>query len=320
MDYSTLGTSDLNISRIGLGTMMIGWRANVESAQDMILSALDHGVNFIDTSVSYSRGKCHEIIGDVFKKTGTRNKFVLATKVGGIANDDDPAHFRGYSKANIIRQCELSLKQLKTDVIDLLQLHQPSEEVAVAESLGAIRDLIARGLVRYAGVCNYSATQMAKALEASKSLDVPRLISNQVPYNLIDRSYEKDVFSAAKSDHVGIITWGPLCGGLLSDWYTGSESLKPSGRLDSGREREQKLKLLHTDPVKRLLKNLSAYAEKRHMSIQQLAVSWVLANENVSCVLLGPTTLTQWIELLSTPHTAIRAEAAQWPSAVSTKK
>lgn len=297
MKYSVLGRSNLSVSRIGLGTMMIGWRAGQKVAEELLAVALDHGVNFLDSSISYSRGRCHQLIGSAIRSLNCRSKIILATKVGGVSSDADPSSIKRYSRSNILRQCELSLRQLQTDYIDLLQLHHPDSEVAVEESLSAMHTLVTSGMVRHIGVCNYSTLQFKDASRHSEFLNSSGIVSNQIQYNLLERACGDEMQTLARNEQFGLIAWGPLASGLLTDGYLGRSDLKPGGRIASGREKSGKLLELRNSYTQRVLHVLEAVAEKQHMTVQSVAISWLMANSNVSSVLLGPSTAAQFLEL-----------------------
>jgi len=287
------------LSCIGLGSMMMGWRLQADDALDIIAYAHDCGVNWLDTSVSYSRGLCHEIIGNCIKKLKLRDAFFIATKVGGIPKDSDPPEHIGYSYHNIIRQYELSLSQLQIDYIDLLQLHQPTKEHAFDEMLGALHHLIMQGKIKHYGICNYDAADFDMLSYSAKKLGMLAPFSHQFSYNLLDRDGKESLFSLAKKANANTISWGPLSGELLTDWYADSDGIKPNSRIDSGREKSAKQDLLQSAYARDCIQQLRDLRNQTGFSVQQLAISFLLNNSPIDHVLIGPSNLNQCKELLA---------------------
>ena len=296
MTRSLLGPSELSVSRIGLGTMMIGWRMDRADAERVMATALDRGINLIDSSVSYARGRCHEILGTVLQSLGCRERVVLATKVGGT-DGEESAGVSAYSAANMVRQCERALRQLRTDRIELLQLHWPDPGVPIEEPLGALATLIARGLVRYGGVCNYTPPEWLDAVRAAATIDRRALVSNQVQHNLLARDGGSEMQAAADSAGLGLVTWGPLASGLLSAWYVHHQAPRSGSRIADGRERDARERQLAVAATRDLLQRAGLVARRRALSVSQVAVAWILAQRRVNTVLLGPSTPDQCAEL-----------------------
>lgn len=258
-------------------------------------------MNLIDTSVSYSRGRCHQIVGDSLKKLKLRDDFLIATKIGGIANDNDPPEDRGYSRRNIIRQCELSLAQLKVETIDLLQLHNPTTDVSCVEMLDALAMLKKEGKIRYYGVCNYALEDMEKIVACANQNNFSPPLSNQFEYNLLNRQTKDLLFDFAAVSETATLTWGPLSGGLLSDWYAQKKQMKPGSRLDSGREKSSKSALLNDDSTRAVLDELYVLSQKSGLSAQVLALHWLIKKRPDNRVLIGPSTLAQLNDLTTLP-------------------
>ena len=278
---------------------MMGWRINQFESQKILSTACDYGVNFIDSSVSYSRGYCHKIIGKALSNLKIRDEFIIATKVGGISDDNDPAYNRGYSKRNIIRQCELSLKQLNIEKIDILQLHYPAEEANNEEMLEALTILLKQGKIDKFGVCNYDKNELNAFCESAVKNNYQLPISNQFEFNLLNYKNSQSLFDACISKNLGTITWGPLSSGLLTDWYSSNTKIKPKSRLYHSRERELKFELLEKPTTKEKLLLLSKLSKDTGVSSQLLAVSWILNKKPDNCVLIGPSNKKQLVELVS---------------------
>lgn len=278
---------------------MMGWKLNENESLDMLACSYDNGITLIDTSVSYARGLCHEIIGNCLARLKKRNEFFIATKVGGISNDNDPPEFIGYSRANIIRQCELSLKQLKIESIDLLQLHHPTSVTSYEEMLEALNALSSAGKIKHFGVCNYGAADFFKFYERAKLAGLSTPISNQFSFSLLDQSNKDSLFTTAQLTNSGTITWGPLSSGLLTDWYTNNDTIKPNSRIDIGRENKDKSALLHKKQTQEILMNLKVISSKTKISTQKLALLWILKKSPFNSVLIGPSKLSHLTELIS---------------------
>jgi len=227
-----------------------------------------------------------------------RQRIVLATKVGGRSGDGDPPGFIGVSAKNIIRQCELSLLQLKTDWIDLLQLHLPGEIVEIDEQLDALDRLRQKGVIRYYGVCNHSANQMDDLYAAEKRKDLSGLVSHQFSYNLLEQLGRKELFAQCTALQIGSIIWGPLSSGLLSDRYAINRNVVEQSRIGIGRERISKELLLQQQETQNLLCNLVDQSKREGISLQSQAIKWLLQNDTVDTILLGPSNLSQLLELL----------------------
>lgn len=206
------------MSRLCLGCMMFGGRTGPEDSYAIIDHSIGKGINFLDTANVYSRGESEKVVGEALSRNGKRDRIVLATKVHGPMDDEDPNAWRT-SRRHIIQECEASLKRLKTDWIDLYQLHRPRPEIAIDETLRALDDLIRAGKVRYIGTSTFAAWQVMESLWASKELGLNRFVCEQPPYNILDRRIERELLPMARTYGIGTIPWSPLAGGLLSGKY-----------------------------------------------------------------------------------------------------
>ena len=186
MEYRSLGRTGIKVSKLCLGCLTFGAATEPEDSYDMVDRAIDAGINFLDTANQYSLGKSEEVTGEALKRNGKRNRIVLATKVYRVMSEDDP-NAAGASRRHIIEQCEASLKRLQTDYIDLYQIHRPSVDVPIDETLRALDDLITSGKVRYIGSTTFPAWKLVESLWASKEHGLNRFVSEQPPYNLLDR-------------------------------------------------------------------------------------------------------------------------------------
>jgi aryl-alcohol dehydrogenase-like predicted oxidoreductase len=283
---------------IGLGTMMMGWRLDSKESEKIISLAYENQILMIDTSVSYSRGICHEIIGKALFNLKLRNNFFIATKVGGVSNDSDPPQNRGYSKRNIIRQCELSLTQLKIEYIDLLQLHNPTNDFELHEILEALNLLITEGKIKNYGICNHSLENTKELLSHISGNIFPEPLTSQFEYNLINFREQSSMFEFLDSTKLKTLTWGPLASGLLTDWYLDKTYLRPNSRIESGKENNSKNITLNKISTKNILNKISDYCLKFNISAQVFSLLWILKTKPNNSPLIGPSSINQFIQLV----------------------
>jgi aryl-alcohol dehydrogenase-like predicted oxidoreductase len=298
MDIVRLGLNGPMVSRIGLGTMMMGWRISYKNSLDMLALAMDRGINFLDSSVSYARGNCHQILGRSIQSLGARSQVVLASKVGGISREGDPSELVGVNSSNILRQCELSLKQLKTDYIDLLQLHLADDAIPLEDQMGALESLRKKGHIRFYGVCNYSIKQLRELVTIVTRDNYSGFVSHQFSYNLLEQSGRENILEQCESCGIGSIIWGPLASGLLTDNYSNRSTIALGTRIDVGRERNEKLMLLKNPKTQEILRSMARRRMISGATIQQQAVSWLSKNQKITSILIGPSNMQQLLELI----------------------
>ena len=264
MELRPLGRTGVQVSSLCLGCMMFGRRTEPEESYAIIDRALDAGINFLDTANVYALGRSEEITGEALKRNGQRQNIVLATKVHGQMDAEDP-NARGNSRRHIIEQCEASLRRLQTDYIDLYQLHRPQPDIPIDETLRALDDLIRDGKVRYIGTSNFGGWELVESLWVAKELGLNRVVCEQPAYNLLDRRVESELLPAARTFGIAVIPWGPLGGGLLSGRYQRGEPL-PRGR--SLRAQSTPTGASHR---RRLRHNRRAHADRPGERLQSLA-------------------------------------------------
>lgn len=290
MDYRQLGRTGVKVSNLCLGCMMFGERATPEESYAMIDAAMDRGVNFLDTANVYGRGASEEIVGDGLERNGKREKIVLATKVHGRMADDDP-NAEGNSRRHIIQECEQSLRRLKTDYIDLYQIHRPQSSIPIDETLRVMDDLVRSGKVRYIGTSTYAAWQFVESLWVSKELGLHRFVTEQPPYNLLDRRIERELIPMAQTYGVGILPWSPLASGLLTGKY--AKGAVPSGsRLERFRENPV-MKKRFTSTALETVERLVPLAESKNCTLSQFSLAWCLNQPGVTSPIIGPRNLEQ---------------------------
>lgn len=294
MQLKRLGTSDVHVTPLAFGAWAIGgWMwggADEVEAIRAMRASYDAGITTIDTAPVYGFGKSEELVGRAMEGI-PREKFQILTKYGlnwktpdgefhFDTTDDNgkPVKVYRYSKsASVIKECEDSLKRLKTDYVDLLQIHWPDPTTPISETMGAVAKLIEQGKVRAAGVCNYSVEEINQALKTVK------LVSNQVPYSLIHRGIEKDVVPQALEKGISIIPYSPLQRGLLTG------KIKSNHKFNAGDSRQSNrfYKPENIDRVNALLKDIRPIAEKHNATLAQLIINWTTRQPAMDCVLVG---------------------------------
>jgi aryl-alcohol dehydrogenase-like predicted oxidoreductase len=289
MNYRTLGTTGTKVSPLCLGAMMFGGWGNPDHDDSIriIHRALDAGINFIDTADVYSRGESEEIVGKALAG-GKREHVVLATKVHGTMGDD-PNEF-GNSRRWIVREVDNSLRRLKTDWIDLYQIHRPEADTDIDETLGALSDLVHAGKVRYIGSSTFPASQIVEAQWVAQRRGRERFVCEQPPYSLLVREVENDVLPTAQRYGMGVIPWSPLAGGWLSGRYRKGEDAPSSTRADRIPDRydlsrpENQRKLEAADALAKL-------AEEAGMTLIEMALAFVIRHPAVTAAIIGPRTM-----------------------------
>lgn len=293
MEYRYLGESGLKVSAIGLGTNNFGRRLDADATALVINHALDMGVNTIDTSNSYGNGYSEEYIGRALK--GKRDKAIIATKVSSAVGDGP--NDGGNSRQHIMAAVEDSLRRLKTDYIDLYQIHWHDPHVPIEETLRALDDLVRQGKVRYVGCSNFTAWQVCEAAWTSRTLGIIEFASVQPRYSLMDREIEAELVPFCEKYGLGILPYYPLANGFLTGKYRRGQRAPDGTRLaESDRG-------MFTDANFDLLERLEAFCAARGHTVLELAFAWLLANPAVSSVIAGATRVEQIIA---------NARAASW--------
>ena len=291
LEYRNLGRTGVKVSELCLGCMMFGGRTGEEDSAQIIDRAIDEGVNFLDTANVYSTGASEEAVGKALKRNGMREAIVLATKVHGVMNEDDP-NASGNHRRHIIEQCEASLRRLRVDHVDLYQIHRPSSQIPIDETLRALDDLIRAGKVRYAGTSTYAAWQLVEALWAAKELGLNRFVTEQPPYHLLDRRIERELIPFARTYGVALIPWSPLAGGFLTGKYSRDESRSP-GDSRYGLEPRRMGRNHFTDEAFGVLEAVQAIAGERGCTPGQVALAWCKDKPGVTSPIIGPRTMEQ---------------------------
>ncbi|MGC4934081.1 aldo/keto reductase [Gordonia sp. DT30] len=290
MHYNVLGTTGLKVSPICLGTLNFGSFGNVDpdAAVRVIQSAIDSGINIIDTADEYSLGESEEIVGKALKQVD-RSSVVVATKVYSRMSTVDP-NMRGGSRRWIMAEVENSLRRLGTDYIDVYQFHRPDEWVDIDDALGAMSDLVRAGKVRYVGSSTFQAHEIVEAQWTAERRGREKLRSEQPPYSLLAREAEYSVLPVAEKYGMGVLTWSPLAGGWLS------------GRVGDGKVpapvSSRAAKLFDLGVVANRAKyeavvELQNLADETGLTLIQLALAFILAHPAVTAPVIGPRTQEQ---------------------------
>lgn len=302
MEYRNLGRTGARVSALCLGAMNFGDGADEQESARMVDKFLDAGGNFIDTANVYSRGVSEEFTGKALKANGKRDQVVLATKVHGRMGDGE--NDWGNTRYHMIRQCDESLRRLQTDRIDLYQIHRPQPDVPIDETLRALDDLIRAGKVRHIGTSTFAAWQVMEALWASKEYGLNRFVSEQPPYNLLDRRIERELLPMARTYGIGVIPWAPLGGGMLTGKYRKGETAPEGSRYTSEKFRGAPVE----EPVWRLVEGLRALCADKGCSMADFALAWCASRPGVTSPIIGPRTTEQLEENLKALDVTITEE------------
>jgi aryl-alcohol dehydrogenase-like predicted oxidoreductase len=290
MEYRTLGGTGLRVSPLCLGAMMFGAWGNPDHDESVriIHSALDAGINFIDTADVYSRGESEEIVGKALQ--GRREQVVLATKVHGTMGDGP--NQRGNSRRWIIEECDASLRRLQTDWIDLYQIHRWDPDTDHDETLGALTDLVRAGKVRYVGSSTYPPSEIVAAQHVAEKRGRERFVCEQPPYSMLVRGVEAEVLPVCRQYGMGAIAWSPLAGGWLSGRWRKGQEPPASARSDRIPERYD-LALPQNQRKLDAADALAVVAEEAGVSLIHLALAFVLNHPGITAAIIGPRTMEQ---------------------------
>lgn len=289
MDYRRLGNSDLVVSKICLGALSFGdparrpWTLSEADSRPLIVSALERGINFFDTANTYMFGESERILGNALHDFARRNDVVIATKVG-LPVGPGPAD-RGLSRAHITEQVEGSLRRLRTDYIDLYQIHRWDPGTPIEETIQTLNDLVQAGKVRYLGASSMAAWQFAKAQLIAAHSGASTFIAMQAQYNLAYREEEREMIPLCLSERIGLIPWSPLARGFLS----GTRSREGFGSTVRARTDDLEHKRYHGDGDFAILDRLVAIAAARGVPPAQIALAWVLSKPVVTAPIVGMT-------------------------------
>lgn len=290
MRYNTLGRTGLFVSELCLGTMTFGGGSGIYSsmgglqqkeADGLVKTAIDAGINFIDTSDVYSKGLSEQITGQALRNLGiAREDVIVATKFFGPTGDGPNA--RGTSRSHMLYALEGSLKRLQVDHIDLYQIHGFDQITPMEETLRALETVVQQGKVRYIGVSNWAAWQIAKAIGISNQFNLARFASLQAHYTIAGRDLERELVPMMQSEGIGLMVWSPLAGGFLSGKYS----------RDGAKEGDNRRATFDFPPVNEergynVIDAMKPIAETKGVSIAQIALAWLLHQKAVTSVIIG---------------------------------
>ena len=285
MKYVKLGQTGLQVSQLCFGTMSFGGDADKQQSAAMYKATRDAGINFFDCADAYSKGRAEKFLGNLIK--GSRNELIITSKCFGKMSDD--INTGGANRRHIMRAVEASLTRLGTDWIDILFMHRWDNSVPLEETLRALEQLVSDGKVAYLGASNYSAWQISKGLGISTKNNWPRFDVIQPMYSLVKRQAESEIFPLALEENLGVVSYSPLGGGLLSGKY-GCQKPTQTGRLVENKDYATRY---GEDWVFEVAENFTELAQELRIHPVSLAVSWATRHPAVTCPIIGARNLEQ---------------------------
>ncbi|GAB3991024.1 aldo/keto reductase [Spirosoma daeguense] len=313
MQYNQLGNTGVLVSELCLGTMTFGgtgyWKAMGELQQnavnDIVKTAIDSGINFIDTANVYSFGESEQLLGQAIKALGlSRNELILATKVRGRMGEGK--NQVGLGRLQIMQQIEGSLKRLQTDHVDLYQIHGFDPITPLEETMRGLEDVVRSGKVRYIGCSNLAAWQVMKANGIADKYGWTKFISTQNYYSIAGRDIENELVPMVEDQHMAILPWSPLAGGFLSGKYTRSN--KPEG---DSRRLGFDFPPVNQERAYDIIDVMAKIAESHGASVAQIALAWVLAKPGVTSVIIGAKNTDQLTDNIKATEVSLTNEQLQ---------
>ena len=288
MKYRNLGSSNLKVSALCLGTMMFGDQTDKAEAKAIVEDAHAGGVNYIDTADVYTKGASEIMVGELIK--ASRLDWVLATKLGNKMSDRvNEGHFAG---SWMLREIDASLKRLQTDFVDVLYMHLDYNSMNLEEPLRALDAMLRAGKIRYWGVSNFRGWRIAEAVHVAAQLGMPKPVVCQPYYNLLNRMPEVEVLPACAFHGIGVTPYSPVARGVLTGKYAPGQKPEAGTRAGRGDKRITDTEFREESLV--IAQKLQVYVADKGITLAQFATAWVLANRAVSSVIAGPRTLKQW--------------------------
>jgi aryl-alcohol dehydrogenase-like predicted oxidoreductase len=284
MRYRQLGDSDLNVSEISLGSWLTyGGGVGDESARACVDAAFEAGINFIDTANVYARGAAEDFLGDVLQNR-PRDSYVLATKL--YFPMDDTGTNQGLSRAQVEKQIDDSLRRLRTDYVDLYQCHRYDRNTPLEETMSALNDVVSSGKARYIGFSEWSAPQIQASLDLSREKGWAKFVSSQPQYSMLHRDPEREVFPLCQANGISQIVWSPLAQGALTGKYKPGAP-PPEGSRATSRQMGGMMSNWLEEDVLETVQGLVPVAERLGITMAQLALAWVLREDNVASAIVG---------------------------------
>lgn len=291
MERRPLGPTGLEVAPLCLGVMNFGDPTDPAESARIVDAALDAGIDMIDVADVYAGGESERILGEILASNGRRDDIVLATKVGMPRGKGDPGQW--HRREHIVASCEQSLRSLRTDHIDLYQLHRPSMVVPQEETLAAFAELVDAGKVRHVGCSTHPAWMVMEALAIAERDALPAYVSEQPPYNLVDRRIENELLPLCRKYGLGVFPWSPLGGGILAGRYA-------DGIPDDSRAKRRPQVLDRVTPAAvEVARSVARLADDRGLTPTQLALLWVKDQPGVTAPIIGPRTLEQLVDAVA---------------------
>lgn len=310
MEYRRLGKTGLKVSELCLGTMTFGWTTDEKNSYEVLNASFEAGINFIDTADIYSRwhpgnpgGVAETYLGN-WLRGKPRDQIIVATKVRGRMGNGP--NDEGLSRGHILDAVEASLRRLRTDYVDLYQLHWPDDDTPIEETLRALDDLVHRGKVRYIGASNFPAWQIVQASWASDKYNLAHLECLQPHYNLVWRAeFERELMDVCRAEGLAVIPYSPLQGGFLTGKYRRGAPM-PRGARGEGNERMTRF--LTDERNMTLLDAVETVGRAHEKTISQVALAWLLSNPVITSPIIGANNVVQLNELLGAVGFRLGAE------------
>lgn len=288
MKYRNLGNSGLKVSPLVLGTMMFGGQTSEAESHRIIADAKDRGINFIDTADVYNNGESEAVVGRAI--ASNRDDWVLATKLGNVFGEG--VNQRGISRKWIFQAVEASLKRLGTDYLDILYLHREIPGAPLEEAIRALADLIRQGKIRYFGVSNFRGWRIAETVRLADQAGIDRPVASQPLYNLVSRVAEVEQLPAAAHYGIGVVSYSPLARGVLTGKY--DPDTAPPADSRAGRNDRRIMQTEWRRESLLVAQRIRQHAESKGISAADFSLAWVLNNQLISSVIVGPRTFEQW--------------------------
>lgn len=288
MNYKRLGKSGLKVSELCLGTMTFGREADEKTSFEIMDFFVEKGGNFMDTANAYSKGGSESVVGKWLTSRGMRSSIVLATKVYGTMGPAPNDH--GLSRFHIVNAAEESLKRLQTDVIDVYQIHRWDTESPPEETLGALDLLLRQGKVRYIGCSNLTGWQLTQFLYLADLHGLSRFVSIQPIYNALNRGIELEVLPLCEDQGIGVFSYNPLAGGVLTGKYRRGNELPKGTRLE---ESENYYKRYYAEGVFDIVEAFIEKAAEMSVSPAQLALAWAASDPRITSPIIGARNMEQ---------------------------
>jgi len=303
MKIVSMGKSGLKVSQVCLGTMTFGREADENTSFRIMDYYAEQGGCFLDTANAYTNGATEVVVGKWLKARKNRDRMVLATKVyhqmGTGAND------AGLSRIHVQRAVEDSLARLQVEVIDLYQVHRWDPTVPIEETIGALDDLVRQGKVRYVGCSNVRAYQLQYCLDYARAHALSPFISLQPPYNALNRAVEAELLPLCAEQGIGVLSYNPLAGGMLTGKYKKGGALPKGSRLEAFQYYHDRY---YTDQALDIVERFGREASRRGISPAQLALAWVMADPRISTPIIGARSLEQLTDSLKGAEITLSAE------------